>query len=109
MSDDYVDDDNAAEPDETGRKGEERLFVHDVCTSFQSMYPHDLQPQTILPIALGAVKGCSQFPEMRSVLCDSPSGRELFDNLFWLFFCLRFQPATFSELGVLNPGCVSDR
>jgi len=82
--------------------GEEKLFVHDACVSFQYLYPCDLEPSRCISLALDVAKGNAQFQDMRQVLCDTQSGNLLFVNLFWLFFCLKFQPATFSELGVYS-------
>ena len=82
-------------------KPEERLFVHDVSVSIISLNPYDLRPGEALGTALEWTRGGSSVQTLRPQLCDSQCGQRLFTNLFWLFFCLKFQPASFCEVGVL--------
>ena len=79
---------------------EERMFVHDVSVSIVSLYPHDLRPSEALEAALACTRGGTCVETMNPLLCETSSGKRLFDNLFWLFFCLKFQPASFGEVGV---------
>jgi len=77
-----------------------KLFVHDISLSFQNFYPYELQGEKILEVAINCLKGASQFDVLKTELCKKENGTKLFDNLFWLFFALKFQPLSFTEFGV---------
>ncbi len=81
-------------------KPEERLFVHDVSVSIVSLNPHDLRPGEALEAALEWTRGGTCVKALKPLLCETQCGQRLFNNLFWLFFCLKFQPASFCEVGV---------
>eukprot|EP01022_Parablepharisma_sp_SALTPOND_P033191 TRINITY_DN88280_c0_g1_i1.p1 TRINITY_DN88280_c0_g1~~TRINITY_DN88280_c0_g1_i1.p1 ORF type:complete len:629 (+),score=81.13 TRINITY_DN88280_c0_g1_i1:47-1888(+) len=73
------------------------LFIHDILISYQSIYPVDLAPSAALAKAIGAFRGSTNLSDLQEILCNSPHSCEVFTNLFWLYFCLRFQRQAYLE------------
>ena len=75
-----------------------RLYVHDVSITSQSLYPYDLQAEEALSNVIGFIKLSNKMKFLKLLICDI--GHDLFNNLFWLYFCLKFQRSNFQEFCV---------
>ncbi len=78
------------------------MFVHDTIVSYQSIYPLDLKPGTAIAETIEQFKGSAKFADLKDIMCNSPSSTNVFVNLFWLFFCLKFQRNAYLALKVTN-------
>ena len=74
------------------------LFVHDIIVSYQSVYPLDLQPAKAMTDSIAAFKGEAKNSQFKEIICRSEHSLSLFTNLFWLYFCLKFQRQSYNEL-----------
>ena len=73
-------------------------FVHDIKVSCQNIYPIDLKPDSIIIETMKKLKIISEVEYLKEVLSESECSKELFTNLFWLYFSLRFQRKSYNEL-----------
>ncbi len=85
---------------------DQNMVVHDVSVSYLSPYPCDLAPEQTLVGVMEHISGAGQFADMVPIVCAGTSSQKVFVNLFWLFFCARFQPAAFSDVGVTDFMCI---
>jgi hypothetical protein len=84
--------------EELEEKDKKALFVHDVIVSYKSIYPLDLQPSKTMADIITVFKGEAKNSQFKEVICRSVHSLSLFNNLFWLYFCLKFQRQSYNEL-----------
>ncbi len=73
-------------------------YLHDVLVSYQSIYPRDLKPSAALTDTVDSLRGADKFKDLKEILRNSQPAADVFANLFWLYFTLRFQHGAYSEL-----------
>jgi len=74
------------------------FFIHDVMVSYQTIYPMDLNPQAVLCETIDSFKGSAKLADLKQILGTSKQAGEIFTNLFWMYFCLKFQRQAYVEL-----------
>ena len=72
-------------------------FLHEAIIASSNMYPCDIQAEKILESVLKCTK---HFIGVKDISSNSTAIQELFTNLFWLFFCAKFQPEIFAIISV---------
>jgi hypothetical protein len=75
-------------------------FIHEALISPNNLYPCDVLPKEALQSTL---KASANFRGLRDMLAPAivDNAQRLLSNLFWLFFCLKFQPELFSSVAVV--------
>jgi len=74
-------------------------FIHEALISPNNLYPCDIFSKEALQ---ATVRASANFRGLRDILVPViiDNAQRLLDNLFWLFFCLKFQPELFSSVAV---------
>lgn len=72
-------------------------FLHEALVTSKNLYPCDIFPQEILNTVL---KHTTRFKGINDISSTSLISQKLLENLFWLFFCVKFQPKIFNDVAV---------
>jgi len=80
-------------------------FLHEAIVTVNNLYPCDISSKEVLSETL---KTAIHFKGIHDISSNSVTCQKLLENLFWLFFCVKFQRNTFGKVGV-SLGCESSR
>jgi len=79
----------------------ESKFVQDIYITQEDLYPYEISPSNGISSAFNELKKDSpKLEPFHKYLKTAPESIKLLTNLFWLFFCVRFQPLNFKYVSV---------